>query len=122
MCAQPLVHGPQQPAELLFRDVHVLDPRAGLDGPHDVRVRAGRVVELAAPGTLVNEHGEELLDARSQWLLPAFFDPHVHLRTPGQEHKEDLDSGTRAAASCSERRSGAESSTGSVLGIASTAP
>ena len=98
MCAQPLVHGPQQPAELLFREVHVLDPRAGLDGPHDVRVRAGRVVELAAPGTLVNEHGEELLDARSQWLLPAFFDPHVHLRTPGQEHKEDLDSGTRAAA------------------------
>jgi dihydroorotase len=31
-------------------------------------------------------------------LLPAFFDPHVHLRTPGQEHKEDLETGTRAAA------------------------
>ncbi len=31
-------------------------------------------------------------------LLPAFFDPHVHLRSPGQEHKEDLGSGTRAAA------------------------
>ena len=31
-------------------------------------------------------------------LLPAFFDPHVHLRSPGQEHKEDIHSGTRAAA------------------------
>ena len=31
-------------------------------------------------------------------LVPAFFDPHVHLRTPGQEHKEDLETGTRAAA------------------------
>ena len=31
-------------------------------------------------------------------VLPAFVDPHVHLRTPGQEHKEDLETGTRAAA------------------------
>src|SRR5205823_10370428 len=31
-------------------------------------------------------------------LFPAFVDPHVHLRTPGQEHKEDLETGTRAAA------------------------
>ena len=34
MGAQPLVHGPQQPAELLLSDVHVLDPRSGLEGPH----------------------------------------------------------------------------------------
>ena len=32
------------------------------------------------------------------YALPAFFDPHVHLRSPGQEHKEDIESGTRAAA------------------------
>jgi dihydroorotase len=98
MSAEPLVHGPQQPADLLLTDVHVLDPRAGIDARHDVRVRAGQIAEIAAPGTLVRGADEELLEGRGHRLLPAFFDPHVHMRTPGQEHKEDLDSGTRAAA------------------------
>jgi dihydroorotase len=98
MAAEPLVHGPQQPADLLLRDVHVLDPRAGIDARHDVRVRAGEIAELAPPGTLAYEPDEELIEGRGHRLLPAFVDPHVHMRTPGQEHKEDLDSGTRAAA------------------------
>src|SRR5207245_1446955 len=37
-------------------------------------------------------------EGRGQHLLPAFFDPHAHLRVPGQEHKEDIETGTRAAA------------------------
>ncbi len=98
MAAQPLVHGPQQPADMLLRDVHALDPRTQLDSRQDVRVRGGEIAELAAPGTLAYEPGEELLEGQGRRLLPAFFDPHVHMRTPGQEHKEDLDTGTRAAA------------------------
>ena len=39
-----------------------------------------------------------MLDGEGRHLFPGFVDPHVHLRTPGQEHKEDLDSGTRSAA------------------------
>ena len=39
-----------------------------------------------------------MIDGEGRHLFPGFVDPHVHLRTPGQEHKEDLDSGTRAAA------------------------
>src|SRR4029079_11089791 len=42
--------------------------------------------------------GVEVVEARGRHLFPAFVDPHVHFRTPGQEHKEDLDSGTRSAA------------------------
>jgi len=99
MAAKPLVHGPQQPADLLLRDVHVLDPRAGIDARHDVRVRAEVIAELGAPGALQNDNGEEVVEGHGRHrLLPAFFDPHVHLRTPGQEHKEDLETGTRAAA------------------------
>jgi len=98
MPAETLVHGPAGPADVLLRDVHVLDPRAGLDARHDVRVGDGQITELAPAQTLERAGGEELIEGRGRHLLPAFFDPHVHLRTPGQEHKEDLESGTRAAA------------------------
>jgi dihydroorotase len=123
-----LVHAPHRPADLLLRDVHLFDPRVGLDARHDVLVRAGAIAELAPPGTLVAGGGGvgpavagggvgsddgmaagdggtptaggavEVVEGRGRHLLPAFFDPHVHLRSPGQEHREDIDSGTRAAA------------------------
>ncbi|MGH2903874.1 MAG: dihydroorotase [Solirubrobacteraceae bacterium] len=98
MAAEMLVQGPAVPAKLLLRDAHALDPRAGIDARHDVRVDGGEIAEIAAPGTLEPAQGEELVDAKGAHLMPAFFDPHVHLRTPGQEHKEDLETGTRAAA------------------------
>ncbi len=47
-----LVRGPLEPADLLLRDVRVLDPRAEVDARLDVRVRAGEIAELAQPGTL----------------------------------------------------------------------
>jgi dihydroorotase len=98
MSSSPLVQGPHVPADLLLGDVHVLDPRERIDARHDVRVRGGEVAELAPAGTLASENSEERIEGRGRHLLPAFFDPHVHLRTPGQEHKEDLETGTRAAA------------------------
>ena len=39
-----------------------------------------------------------MVDGEGRHAFPAFVDPHVHLRTPGHEHEEDIDSGTRAAA------------------------
>jgi len=87
-----------EPAELLIRGAHVLDPRAGLDEPRDILVRDGRVAELGAPGSLAEPDAGELLDATGLHAFPAFVDPHVHLRTPGQEYKEDIASGTAAAA------------------------
>jgi dihydroorotase len=98
MASDPLVQGPTVPANLLLSQAHVIDPRAGIDALHDVRVRDGEIAELAAPGTLDPAADEETVEAKGRTLLPAFFDPHVHLRTPGQEHKEDLETGTRAAA------------------------
>jgi dihydroorotase len=83
-------------ATLLIRGARVLDPTTGLDGITDVLVREGRI---AAIGTdLTASDGAELVEADGLTLLPAFVDPHVHLRTPGQEHEEDIDSGTAAAA------------------------
>jgi dihydroorotase len=96
--SDPLVHREQPPADLLIRSAHVLDPRAGIDAAHDVLVRGGTIAELGAPGSLAAPEGAEVLEGEGRHLLPGFVDPHVHLRVPGQEHKEDLDSGTRAAA------------------------
>jgi len=96
---EPLVGGVQAPAEMLLRDVHALDPKSGVDARLDVRVRDGVLSEIGDPGTLTATDGEELIEGHGRLrLFPAFFDPHVHLRTPGQEHKEDLETGTRAAA------------------------
>jgi dihydroorotase len=98
MAATPLLQGAGIPANLLLRDAHLLDPREAIDARHDVRVRGGEIAELGAPGTLEKGENEETIEASGRMLLPAFFDPHVHFRTPGQEHKEDLETGTRAAA------------------------
>jgi dihydroorotase len=96
--AEPLASAPVQPAELLLRDVRVLDPRTGIDARHDVRVADGVIVELCAPASSEPAEQEQLDGDGRLVLVPAFVDPHVHLRTPGHEHKEDLESGTRAAA------------------------
>jgi dihydroorotase len=93
-----LVHKAQPAADLLVRGAHVLDPRAGIDAPHDVLVRGGEIAAIGAPGSIEAPEGAEVLEGEGRHLFPGFVDPHVHLRTPGQEHKEDLDSGTRAAA------------------------
>ncbi|HTD57418.1 MAG TPA: dihydroorotase, partial [Solirubrobacteraceae bacterium] len=97
MAGSPLLHRALPSAELLISGAHVLDPRTGLNAPADVLVRGGRIAELAAAGELSGAAGE-LVQGRGKHLFPAFVDPHVHLRSPGQEHKEDLETGTRAAA------------------------
>ncbi len=88
---------PGEEAHLVLRRATVLDPVAGIDAVHDVVVRDGRIAELAAPGE-ADTDGAELIDAQGLHAFPAFFDPHVHLRTPGHEHKEDVETGTRSAA------------------------
>jgi dihydroorotase len=86
-----------EPADLVLRRATLLDPVAGIDGVHDLVIRSGRIAEIAAPGEADATDAEEL-DAKGLHAFPGFFDPHVHLRTPGQEHKEDVETGTRAAA------------------------
>ncbi|MGI8413589.1 MAG: dihydroorotase [Solirubrobacteraceae bacterium] len=98
MRAEHLYRRSAQPCELLIRDAHVLDPRAGLDAPHDILIRDGRLAELGAPGSLPVPDSGEAVEARGKHVFPGFVDPHVHLRTPGQEYKEDIASGTAAAA------------------------
>jgi dihydroorotase len=85
-------------AELVIRNAHALDPRSDVDEPLDVVIRDGRIAELGVAGSLEEPGDGETIDAAGKHLFPGFVDPHVHLRTPGQEYKEDLETGTAAAA------------------------
>ncbi len=84
--------------DLLIRGAHAFDPRSGLDRECDIVVRDGRIAEIADSGAGELPDGGEEIGASGLHAFPAFFDPHVHLRTPGQEYREDIESGTRAAA------------------------
>ena len=89
---------PATPADALITGARLLDPRAGLDRLGDLLIRDGRVAEVGEVGSLPVPPGAETIDAEGLVAAPAFVDPHVHLRTPGREDEEDIDSGTRAAA------------------------
>lgn len=64
----------------------------------DLRVTNGSIATIAPGGGLEPENGEYTIDATGLHLLPGVIDPHVHFREPGQPEKEDLRSGSRAAA------------------------
>jgi dihydroorotase len=83
--------------EIVLAGARVLDPRTGVDGVHDLVVRGGEVAELAQPGS-AGPAEAEVVDAAGLCVFPAFFAPHVHLRTPGREDEEDIETGSRAAA------------------------
>lgn len=81
---------------LLLKNAHVIDPQNDIDEVTDVLVRDGLVV---AVGTDI-ELPEKLLvkDCTGKYLIPGMVDVHVHFRDPGQEYKEDILTGMRAAA------------------------
>jgi len=64
----------------------------------DLGIRAGRIAAIGAPEELGNASAEETIDASGLHVLPGAIDPQVHFREPGFEYKEDIESGTRAAA------------------------
>ncbi len=81
--------------DFVIRGGRVIDPASGVDGVRDVAVSAGRVAAVE-PG--IDPGAVPVIDAGGLWVLPGLIDVHVHLREPGYEYKEDVASGTRAAA------------------------
>ena len=75
----------------------VIDPANNLDKLADILIRGSIVEEIVPAGGQVPS-GEEVLDAKGLWVLPGLIDMHAHLREPGYEYKEDIASGSLAAA------------------------
>src|SRR5512146_2151368 len=83
-------------SELLFVEGgRVIDPANGVDGVRTAVLRDGKVAEVAE--RLGRPRDARAVDARGRWVTPGFVDLHVHLREPGQEYKETVASGARAA-------------------------
>ncbi len=82
-------------ADLLIRNGRVIDPASGRDETADVLIRGGRI---AAVGAGLQADGANMLNAAGLVVAPGFIDMHVHLREPGFEHAETIESGSFAAA------------------------
>jgi dihydroorotase len=81
--------------KLLLKGGRVVDPAADRDGEFDLLIEDGAVARI---GKALPVDGAEVLEMRRGWIVaPGFIDVHVHLREPGQEHKETIATGVRSA-------------------------
>jgi len=81
---------------LLICGALVVDPAQGLAEPLDLLAEGGKVAALERPGTIPPE-GRQVIEAAGLIVTPGLMDMHVHLREPGEEYKETILTGTRAA-------------------------
>src|SRR4051794_36509610 len=82
-------------ASLLIKNGRVIDPAAGRDEVADLWIEDGAIRGI---GANLSAGGVEIFDASGLIVAPGFIDIHVHLREPGFEHAETIESGSRAAA------------------------
>lgn len=82
---------------ILIRGGRVIDPSQGVDGDFDVLIEDGKIAAVDKPGSIPDKRAAKVIDAKGSWILPGLIDIHVHLREPGLEYKETIETGTRAA-------------------------
>lgn len=79
---------------LLIKNAHVIDPANSLNDIRDILIEGNKISRIAQN---INFQSARLIDARAKIVMPGIVDMHVHLRQPGREDKETIDSGTKAA-------------------------
>lgn len=80
---------------ILIRNGHILDPDTKIDAVMDLLIKEDRIVEI---GKELSNKAELVIDALGCYVMPGFIDLHVHLRDPGLEQKETIETGAKAAA------------------------
>lgn len=80
---------------ILIKNGHVVDSKTGRDGIFDIHIDNGKIIEI---GNDLDIGNCDFIDASGKYVIPGLVDAHCHLRDPGYEYKEDIESGTRSAA------------------------
>ncbi|HTT32701.1 MAG TPA: dihydroorotase [Methylomirabilota bacterium] len=83
---------------LLIKNGRVLDPATNADALRDILIDGEKIAEIGQPGKIAPSGGAEVFDAAGLIVAPGFIDIHAHLREPGQESSETIETGTKAAA------------------------
>jgi dihydroorotase len=83
-------------ADILLRGGRVIDPARNFDASADVLLQGGKVARVEAG--IAPAAGAWVIECGGQWVVPGLIDMHTHLREPGQEYKESIETGTAAAA------------------------
>ncbi|HJZ84698.1 MAG TPA: dihydroorotase [Polyangia bacterium] len=83
---------------LVLRGGRVIDPQSKRDKSADVLISEDRIARIEPGLAAAAPKGARIIDCRDRYVVPGLVDLHVHLREPGHEYKEDIASGTRAAA------------------------
>jgi len=83
---------------LLIKNGRVLDPASKTDAPRDILLDGERIAEIGPTGKISPPNEAEVFDASGLIVAPGFIDMHAHLREPGQENSETIETGTKAAA------------------------
>lgn len=85
----------KQSMKILIQNGYVLDPESKREGIFDVLVQDEKIVKVAEK---IETEADRVIDATGSYVMPGFIDLHVHLRDPGLEYKETLETGGKAAA------------------------
>ena len=89
----------------LIKNGYVIDPSSGREGIFDILIEEDRIIKVGS--SLISEDEEKenmnhgkltVIDAKGKYVMPGFVDLHVHLREPGFEYKETIETGSLAAA------------------------
>jgi len=80
---------------LLIKNGHIIDPYSRLDKKSDILIKNKKIADIKENISSVDK---KTIDASDKIVAPGFIDMHVHLRDPGQEHKETIETGSKAAA------------------------
>ncbi len=83
-------------AEILLKNGRIIDPANKTDAVGDILVADGRIVSVRTGRK--RKFTGQTIDCSGKWVVPGLIDMHVHLREPGEEYKETIESGARAAA------------------------
>lgn len=88
--------------QIIIKNGHVIDPKAGISAVMDVVIQDGVIAAVGTPADAeelkVDEKNAKVIDATGLYVVPGLIDAHCHLRDPGFEYKEDIETGTRSAA------------------------